>query len=279
MLEWSIILSMFGLICLMILFFILFVVFYNKKFIRLENSYERIVAKVRQEVQQTTLNNLSFDIIETFGNNLFAIRCNLVGGVLDPLQKITEDINQGFSNPSQTEQTAILQQVLHSVTAIQKNVLDTKKPVEDMNTDVLKACEKLRTNFAENTLVKNFELEIQRFTGYDIIKNFTGAEYPLIEHKKMLLFWVFQLAMNNIKRHSHATQIHLELSYEPSSVRICIQDNGVGFDPADLNKLRKKGQGIDNMYTAARMINAELSITARPGMGAILTISLQTLPI
>ena len=265
--------------CLMITFFILFVVAYNKKIVRLENSYERALSKIRQEVQQKMLNNLSFDIIETFGNNLFAIKCNLVGSVLDPLQKITDDINRGFSNPTQEVQTEILKHVLQCVTDIQKNVLDTKQPVDDMNTDVVKTCERLRTNFAQNSLVKNLELELNGITGYEIVENLTGSEYPLGENKEILILWIFQLAINNIVRHSNARHIYIDIQYEPTSFCLCIQDDGVGFNSAEINNLRKKGRGLDNMYNAARMINADITITPRPITGIILTIHLQTLPI
>ena len=267
---------MFSLICLMIILFTMFIAAYNKKFARLENSYERVLSKVRQEVQQKALNNLSLDLIETLGNNLFAIRLTLAG-ILTPLQKTIDDINHGLTDPKPEGQTTVLKHVLQALTDIQKNVIDAKKTAADM--DMVKIREKLRTNFAEHGLVKNIELELERHTGFEIIKNISGTEYPLHEHKEMVLYHIFQLAISNILVHSTARHIHIDVRYEPESLCLCIEDDGIGFDYLDLQDLRKKGRGIDSMYSAVRLINANLSINSRPGKGTTLTIFLQTLPI
>lgn len=46
------------------------------------------------------------------------------------------------------------------------------------------------------------------------------------------LYRVAQEALANVARHSRASAVGLRLAYAPGAVRLVVQDNGVGFDPA-----------------------------------------------
>jgi signal transduction histidine kinase len=46
------------------------------------------------------------------------------------------------------------------------------------------------------------------------------------------LYRIAQEALTNITRHSDATSVRMELTYRPSGVRLEVQDDGVGINPA-----------------------------------------------
>jgi two-component system NarL family sensor kinase len=60
------------------------------------------------------------------------------------------------------------------------------------------------------------------------------------------VFRVCQEAINNIAKHSLATQISVAIKRQDGSVNFCIKDNGVGFDLDQFSQedLSEKGMGV-----------------------------------
>jgi len=275
-----IVIEAFGLcIALMILFFIVFIVVYNKKVARLTNSYQKALAMAKQKLQEQTLNNISYDIIDNFGNNLFAIKINLIGGVLDQLQKMAEKMREGISNINPTEFASLIRDLQELVSKIEVNVQDTRQTVEHMNTDMINTCKRLTSSFADNSFLKNLENELNRLVGLTLNKEVRGVEYPLGKEKEIMLFWICQEALNNIIEHSNAKKLNIFIHYNQTSFFLRMKDEGVGFDQKDLSVLIKNGKGFQNMSTAAKMINADIDFESKRHEGTTISVSFQTLSI
>jgi len=76
------------------------------------------------------------------------------------------------------------------------------------------------------------------------------------------LFRVAQEALANVARHSQASQVKAELANQSSNVILTIQDNGVGFDPGEV----EKGVGLDSMRERLEAIGGRLDISSgKPG--------------
>jgi signal transduction histidine kinase len=74
--------------------------------------------------------------------------------------------------------------------------------------------------------------------------------------------------LSNIVRHSHATEVYLDLHETSSQIILVISDNGVGFDPATV----KRGKGLDNITHRVENLRGTLRFTSQPGRGTTLTI-------
>jgi signal transduction histidine kinase len=240
----------------------------------MENSYEAAYAKVKQDIQEQSLNNLSYDIIDSFGNNLLAIKLNLMEGVLTPLKMVVEKAQQALSSTNTTEILSFAAYCQNAASMIITNVEETKQTVDSMNTDVIGTCRRLTSNLADNSLLKNLDNELMRMTSYTINKEVRGNEYPLGE-KETMLIWICQMALNNIKDHSAAKKLNIFIHYNPSSFLLIMNDDGKGFNQKDLPSF--KGTGFLNMYTAARWINAKLSVESQLNEGTTISISLESL--
>jgi signal transduction histidine kinase len=75
--------------------------------------------------------------------------------------------------------------------------------------------------------------------------------------------------LSNLVRHSHATRASVSIrrvTGPPSGWELVVEDNGVGFDPANRGKLGH--QGLSNVRDRTEEIGAELEIDSRPGEGA-----------
>jgi signal transduction histidine kinase len=86
-----------------------------------------------------------------------------------------------------------------------------------------------------------------------------------------------QEALRNVERHARATRVVVRLqSRDNARLELCIEDNGVGFDPKEQ---RPGHYGIVGLREQAELIGAELFIDSRPNQGTNLRVSLRLSPI
>jgi signal transduction histidine kinase len=72
--------------------------------------------------------------------------------------------------------------------------------------------------------------------------------------------------LNNALKYSQATEIDISLRYKSQSLQLAIKDNGKGFDIAQQNI----GNGLKNMQSRAKEINASIQIGSRENEGTII---------
>ncbi len=96
--------------------------------------------------------------------------------------------------------------------------------------------------------------------GIQAVCHARGTPYFLPPVVESNLLRIGQEAFTNALKHSQASEIQIELVYQPEQVQLWVQDNGQGFDP-DL--LPNKGYGLLSMRERAQKIGADLTITSR----------------
>jgi signal transduction histidine kinase len=77
------------------------------------------------------------------------------------------------------------------------------------------------------------------------------------------LYRLVQEALNNVAKHSRATQASLDLIWESDCIQLLIRDNGRGFDPEQV----AEGLGFSIMQERAADIGAQLKIESTIGAG------------
>jgi signal transduction histidine kinase len=77
------------------------------------------------------------------------------------------------------------------------------------------------------------------------------------------VFLICKEALNNVVRHSHATEVTIVIRLEEKDLRMGIHDNGCGFDQGQLSS----GNGLPNLYHRASKIGGELHIESSTGHG------------
>jgi signal transduction histidine kinase len=94
---------------------------------------------------------------------------------------------------------------------------------------------------------------------------------------EMSIYRICQESLNNIVRHSEATQATIRLDREGDRVDIVIGDNGRGFTPAEYNPPEpdKSGFGLLGIEERVRMLGGRLSVRSSPGSGTLISISLK----
>jgi signal transduction histidine kinase len=87
------------------------------------------------------------------------------------------------------------------------------------------------------------------------------------------LYRVAQEALHNVQKHAQgATEVRLRVSGSAESVRLCIQDDGIGFDSERGSS--RQGLGIISMKERVRLVQGEFSIQSQTGKGTTVRVSI-----
>lgn len=93
---------------------------------------------------------------------------------------------------------------------------------------------------------------------------------PLPEDVTISFYRVAQECLNNITKHSKASQIDIRLCFNRDGVELQVSDNGCGFDP---ESIQPEHLGLDIMNDRSQSIGAIFKIDSEPGGGTIVSIT------
>ncbi len=104
--------------------------------------------------------------------------------------------------------------------------------------------------------------------------NFTFEHFNikerLSEKIEITIYRITQELINNIIKHSKATEVSVQLFNTNKSVILIVEDNGVGID----NKRNKKGIGLLNISSRLEVVKGEVNFEPSPKSGTLVTIKI-----
>jgi signal transduction histidine kinase len=130
----------------------------------------------------------------------------------------------------------------------------------------------------QHGLLKTIETETKRInkTGIiEVVLTTDGNSFSLGEQRELVLFRIFQEALNNTLKHSGAKHLNISLHYIPEMFNLTLADDGEGFSADLINT--SFGSGLRNMENRAALIGATAKIESSPGKGCSIKISLNPL--
>jgi signal transduction histidine kinase len=95
--------------------------------------------------------------------------------------------------------------------------------------------------------------------------------YPLTPEERTNFFLTAKEAMNNVLKHSGATQVWLRMKMEGDRFWLSIEDNGRSFDPVTLENLHRNG--LHNMRSRIEELSGTFDIETTPGQRTCVIIS------
>ncbi len=103
----------------------------------------------------------------------------------------------------------------------------------------------------------------------------TGKEKRLKADAELSLFRIVQEALNNVKKHAGATEVHLTAEFSERGIRLNISDNGKGFElPKNMDSLPRSGMlGLIGIRERVWLLGGTLGIETKPGKGTSLTVN------
>jgi PAS domain S-box-containing protein len=102
--------------------------------------------------------------------------------------------------------------------------------------------------------------------------NLADDDQQLSELVRIVLFRIYQEAMHNIQRHSHASQVSVRFELKRGRTRLEIRDNGKGFAvPEHWVNLANEGHlGLVSAMEQAREVGGSLMVTSQKKHGTVI---------
>lgn len=106
--------------------------------------------------------------------------------------------------------------------------------------------------------------------------NIERIQKPLLSITNITIYRFFQEGLNNILKHSRATEAYLSLTSSESTISAIVEDNGVGFLVDDVfPPFQRKSLGLISMRERLAHIGGELKIISSLGKGTRLIARLE----
>lgn len=93
---------------------------------------------------------------------------------------------------------------------------------------------------------------------------------PVVENN---LLRIGQEAITNAVKHAQAAHITVTLAFDRRSVRLVVEDDGVGFAPEAPGAAEQRSFGLIGMRERVGMLNGELEIRSGPGQGTRISVT------
>jgi signal transduction histidine kinase/ligand-binding sensor domain-containing protein len=121
------------------------------------------------------------------------------------------------------------------------------------------------------------EFMIEKVAGSSAIRFSTeidAVDGVFSKEAEMHLYRIAQEIINNVVKHSGATETRLKLKCHGHSVQLMVQDNGKGFiTRPNASGLRRGGFGLTGISERVRMLGAKETIDSVPGHGTTITVT------
>lgn len=155
-----------------------------------------------------------------------------------------------------------------------KELQDLKRIVRNTLGDIRKTIYDLRPMSLDDLgLVPTLERYIYNFkenTGINVELEVIGNVISLNSAIEIAVFRIVQEALNNIQKHSQATDVKIIVEYSLTKLNLSIIDNGKGFNVEEINKIggtTTGGFGLINMRERVELLEGNLQIKSAPGKG------------
>jgi signal transduction histidine kinase len=207
---------------------------------RVQREQELVAAGERRLVR------LGFDLHDGPLQEIVALAEELRAASAQISAVVPEDFGQrvrGRFNDVQARLAALdesLRQIAHSI----RSTTAVARPVADAVDSELRAL--------ENTTGIRTELEVE------------GDLAGLSDSQKIVLFRVVQEALSNVRKHSKAQRVTVELHSRRTFVDLTVTDDGCGFDP---RRLATDRLGLAGMSERVRLLGGAVEIETSPGAG------------
>src|SRR5688572_24557880 len=205
------------------------------------------------EVQEEARKKLARDLHDgpTQSVAAMAMRINLARRMM------TKNVKQA------TDELVKIEELAHRTTKEIRHMLFTLRPLilesQGLNAALEAMAEKMRETFSQNVRI--------------------NVDEKILEEMEMgkqgVVFYIIEEATNNARKHANAPHIWVRLRpYETGIALLEIEDDGLGFDTAAVNKSydTRGSLGMVNLRERSELVNGLLNIESAPGKGTLVQV-------
>jgi len=125
--------------------------------------------------------------------------------------------------------------------------------------------------------IKWLAQEVHNLAGIEVQVKI-GAIPSLPPETQLVLFRIVQESINNVHRHSGASEASITVECQGAEIRVTISDNGKGFKlPRQLSEFAGQGKlGLTGMEERVQLIGGELEVSSQEGKGTTIIVKAPT---
>lgn len=186
-----------------------------------------------------------------------------LGSQLTAIKMALAQLTLGLPQESELSAQAIYtdHRIDDAIAAMHMIIDDLHPPVLDLG--LTSALENLHQNFGRQT----------RITCSFSAQPLNSEPVPL---QAINLYRIAQEALNNIARHSQASQAHLHVQHIDNHLELAISDNGCGISEHDLQQ--PQASGIRGMRQRAQTLGGSLHISSLDTGGTLILVRIPVMP-
>lgn len=111
---------------------------------------------------------------------------------------------------------------------------------------------------------------------FEVVETGGGTSRRLSPALEIGVYRMVQEALRNVVTHARAGWVHVELTFDPSTITLRIEDDGQGFTPPPHPfQLAQQGHyGLLGIRERAQLLGGKLDMESEPGKGATIIVSL-----
>jgi signal transduction histidine kinase len=163
----------------------------------------------------------------------------------------------GIRRRLQSENKEILQNIEWSRDLIGKSIDEARHLISELRPliiDELGIIEAIRYLIDEMSGKSDIHVQFLPIIEFDRLP-------PLLEGN---VFRIVQEALANVRHHSQASDVQIKLFQDAATLQIQIQDNGIGFDPENIEENRF---GVEGIIKRAQLFGGRAEFHSSPGNG------------
>jgi signal transduction histidine kinase len=112
-------------------------------------------------------------------------------------------------------------------------------------------------------------------SGIRIASEIDNIDDALPKDLRINFYRIVQESLNNIMKHSQATDVDIHITRDKERVILSIRDNGIGFNLASRpSKGGKSGFGLTGMEERAHSLGGNFRVRSAPGQGTVMTVEI-----
>ncbi|MDR3666989.1 MAG: sensor histidine kinase [Ignavibacteriaceae bacterium] len=206
-------------------------IIYQKQLVESEQKY-RSLSFYLQDHMEEEKDRIGLELHDSIGQNLYLVKLK---------------INNSVDNDTFKKNVMEINEALDSTISELREILFNLKPkvLEDMG--LLEAVRTLSEKISANFKIKG---EV----------DYAGTPIRLNKKTELYLFRIIQESLSNILRHSRATGYFIQFVFSPSTLKIHIADNGIGFNTNEISQFKQ--YGMLNMSERIKTLNGKMKLNS-----------------
>jgi signal transduction histidine kinase len=190
----------------------------------------------------------------------------------DERRSVARELHDGLNQALamlRVEVGIVLSRVPSSARFVRRQLSKIRDRVQELSEEVRRISHRLHPAVLEHLgLISALRSCCSEFSEYQHIHALfvhEGPDEPVPFEVAVCLYRIVQEALRNVAKHAKASTVLVSLHSSNKEMKLCISDDGQGFDVPEAKKV--SGLGLVSMEERARIVGGNFSIDSQPGNG------------